>query len=598
MFSKKSCPQCGAALSSTDPQVPCPACLMQLGMQSRQAQSGMADSMGLEHTRASGGIIDNPISLSELRTAFPQLEILEVIGIGGMGVVYRANQKSLDRIVALKVIKPNPNKQKDFADRFAREAKALARLSHPNIVTVHDFGNVNGLYYFLMEFVDGLNLRQLIQSKNLTSRDALEIVPAVCDALQYAHDNGIVHRDIKPENILVDKQGRIKIADFGLAKMLDRDGNQNMLTHTNYVMGTAHYMAPEQLEKPLEVDHRADIYSLGVVIYELLTGELPIGRFALPSQKAQLDVRLDEIVLHTLEKEPSLRYQRVDQVKTDLSSVSMKKAVAKQNVPSVDQAGPFSRFLDRVSRWRDQREIGRQQKAQAAHASAFQADRFASQKMPRKPVAQPNYRCRTIPRAGFFHAILHYQTWLNALYLLISFPISIFYFVFIITGLSTGLGTIIVWIGIPILIGTLLGVRAFTIFERTTTAGMLNTRIPVNPSRYRPSGFWDHLKYLFADSLTWTSIAYMLLKFVLSIVTFVLLIVAFTVPLALVAQVFFYQYDWVNIGIHRWDIDTPRESGVAAAAGALLMFVSAHIVNGCAWLHANLAWLLIGRRQR
>lgn len=150
-----------------------------------------------------------------------------------------------------------------FAERFTREARALARLSHPNIVAVHEFGQVNGLHYFIMEFVDGVNLRQLEQSGKLSPREALQIIPQICEALQFAHDKGIVHRDIKPENVLLDKKSRVKIADFGIAKILGQAGDVR-LTGAKDVVGTPHYMAPEQIEHPQTVDHRADIYSLGL----------------------------------------------------------------------------------------------------------------------------------------------------------------------------------------------------------------------------------------------------------------------------------------------------------------------------------------------
>ena len=247
-----------------------------------------------------------------------------------MGAVYKARQRGLDRLVALKILPPQGASDPAFTERFSREARALAKLNHPNIVTVHDFGEIvtdhgsgetGGLYFFIMEYVDGANLRQLLQAKNLTPAEAMKIVPPICEALQYAHDEGIVHRDIKPENILVDKKGRVKIADFGLAKLLGRKAEMYTLTGPWQVMGTPHYMAPEQMERPLAVDHRADIYSLGVVLYEMLTGELPLGRFLPPSQKVQIDVRLDEIVLKTLEKEPERRYQHVSEVKTQVESI-------------------------------------------------------------------------------------------------------------------------------------------------------------------------------------------------------------------------------------------------------------------------------------
>jgi serine/threonine protein kinase len=264
-----------------------------------------------------------PPSIEELARHFPQLEVLELLGHGGMGAVYKARQKDLDRLVAVKVLPPEVGADPAFAERFTREARALARLNHPNIVIVYDFGRTGGLFYFVMEFVDGVNLRHAIRGGELAPPQALAIVPQICDALQYAHDEGVVHRDIKPENILLDKRGRVKIADFGLAKLVGASGVMpGTLTGTFQVMGTLHYMAPEQLERPLSVDHRADIYSLGVVFYELLTGQLPLGRFDLPSQRVQVDVRLDEVVLKTLEREPDRRYQQVSQVKTAMESIA------------------------------------------------------------------------------------------------------------------------------------------------------------------------------------------------------------------------------------------------------------------------------------
>ena len=138
------------------------------------------------------------------------------------------------------------------------------------------------------------------------------VVPKICEALEFAHNEGILHRDIKPENILVDVRGRVKIADFGIAKLVEDARPGTALTGSGRTLGTPHYMAPEQLEKPGTVDHRADIYSLGVVFYEMLTGELPLGRFQPPSHKVAMDVRLDEVVLHALEKEPSRRYQHAE----------------------------------------------------------------------------------------------------------------------------------------------------------------------------------------------------------------------------------------------------------------------------------------------
>ena len=267
--------------------------------------------------------------IDQLAKLFPQFEILEFLGQGGMGFVYKARQPRLDRLVALKVLAPDPENRGRFAERFEREAQALARLSHPNIVAVYEFGEAGGLYFLAMEFVDGANLRNLIRGQALKPEQALAIVPAICDALQFAHTNGIVHRDIKPENILLDKQGRVKIADFGIAKMSGQE-RREALTAEQQAIGTPHYMAPEQIERPTQVDHRADIYSLGVVLYEMLTGELPLGKFALPSKKVQVDVRLDDVVLRALEKEPARRYQQAGDVKTDVETIATGKGAPGQ----------------------------------------------------------------------------------------------------------------------------------------------------------------------------------------------------------------------------------------------------------------------------
>src|SRR5437588_84455 len=311
----RTCPECHSAVPDDAPQELCPKCLMQQAL-NHSGINGVAADSPPAHGRF---IASTPPELAE---RFPQLEILELLGQGGMGAVYKARQKKLDRIVALKIMAPQVAADPAFAERFAREARALAKLNHPNIVAVHDYGQEGSFYYFIMEYVDGLNLRQLMEGKPVAASVALQIVPQVCDALQYAHDEELVHRDIKPENILIDKRGRVKIADFGLAKLLGQGTPSYTLTGSRQIMGTPHYMAPEQMEKPSTVDHRADIYSLGVVFYEMLTGELPLGRFALPSEKAPVDGRLDEIVLRTLEKDPGRRYQRVSEVKTDMEAVA------------------------------------------------------------------------------------------------------------------------------------------------------------------------------------------------------------------------------------------------------------------------------------
>ena len=305
----RSCPRCRSPLPSDAPAGSCPRCLLAAGFES-----------------ADGAPADDVPERAEIERRFPDMELTDVLGRGGMGIVFKARQKSLDRVVALKVlpqaVAAGGGDAGRFEERFTREARALARLSHPHIVGVHEFGERDGLYYFVMEYVDGVNLRQAMAGEGLSPQQALAIVPQICDALQYAHDQGVVHRDIKPENVLLDREGCVKIADFGLAKLVVRTAGDRTLTRQGLVMGTPHYMAPEQLETPADVDHRADIYSLGVVLYEMLTGELPLGRFAKPSEKVAVDVRLDEVVLRSLEKERERRYQRAAEVRTSIDGVA------------------------------------------------------------------------------------------------------------------------------------------------------------------------------------------------------------------------------------------------------------------------------------
>lgn len=385
----RNCPQCGTPLPAGALAGLCPACLLQQGAATDTATQGKRPPF-------------QPPSVAQLAPLFPQLEILELIGKGGMGAVYKARQRQLDRIVALKILPPGIGDDPAFAERFAREAKALARLNHPGIVTLYEFGSsardsapagfnpekekwekgdegqkasagevssapsprfpsaenqrqlkAPPIYFFLMEFVDGVNLRQLLHTGRISPREALAIVPQICDALQFAHDQGIVHRDIKPENILLDRRGRVKVADLGLAKIVgtergsvSRSSDENtgaagqsessttrvsaaghrpalqVLTDPGKVMGTPHYRAPEQVSHPADVDHRAAIYALGVVFYQMLTGELPGKRLEPPPSKVRIDVRLDEVVLRALEKKPEMRYQQVSALKTEVETVA------------------------------------------------------------------------------------------------------------------------------------------------------------------------------------------------------------------------------------------------------------------------------------
>lgn len=324
------CPQCRTPLPVQALAGLCPACMFEQG--AFDSRSNIAVSAFV------------PPAIEELAPLFPSLEILELIGRGGMGAVYKARQTELDRVVALKILPSAIARDPAFSERFSREARALAKLSHPGIVALFEFGRSGDLFFFLMEFVDGVTLRQLLTGERLSTREALAIVPRICDALQYAHDRGIVHRDIKPENILLDRQGSVKIADFGLAKLVgpassqvdprsDHPDAQDRLgaelpayTEAGSLMGTPAYMAPEQIDHPSSVDHRADIYALGVIFYQMLTGELPDKPLSPPSSRTLIDVRLDEVVIRALQQNPILRYQQADNLKTRVEDISSSPA--------------------------------------------------------------------------------------------------------------------------------------------------------------------------------------------------------------------------------------------------------------------------------
>ncbi len=280
---------------------------------------------GLQSVRMTGGgslQSWEPPTVAEAARLFPNYEITEMIGRGGMGVVYKGRQTSLDRMVAIKLLPLEVSIDRDFGDRFVREARTMAKMNHPNIVSVFDFGNTTeGHLYFVMEFVEGTTLHHLIKSVGLKASQALEIIVRVCEALQYAHSEGVIHRDIKPANILVDTKGRVKVTDFGLARMdTSKTPEEWGQTMTGMVLGTPDYMAPEQ-KKGIRVDHRADIYSLGVMLYEMLCGEIPAGIFDPPSLRVAVDERIDQVVICAMQQEPDRRYASSGEMKTAVETI-------------------------------------------------------------------------------------------------------------------------------------------------------------------------------------------------------------------------------------------------------------------------------------
>jgi len=282
---------------------------------------------------SSGGFV--PPTIDELNAELPSYEFVEMLGCGGMGAVFKARQPNLDRMVAIKILPLELGEEGlQFAERFKREAQALAKLNHPNIVSVFDFGQtIKGQFYFVMEFVEGTDLHQVIRSGQAGTEHVLGWVPQVCEALQYAHSKGIVHRDIKPANILIDLEGTVKVADFGLAKLAGDDTDQPQLTVTDMAMGTPDYVAPETLEIGVVPDHRADIYAIGVMLYEMLTGKVPRGAYRTPSEKVPgLDSRFDHLVAEAMDADRDTRIQQATEISSKLWEIGNQPAAEAREV--------------------------------------------------------------------------------------------------------------------------------------------------------------------------------------------------------------------------------------------------------------------------
>jgi serine/threonine-protein kinase len=259
-------------------------------------------------------------------------ELLEKIGEGGMGIVYKAKCHLLNRIVAVKILKTAFFKDEEFVARFKREATSAARLSHPNIVNVHDVGEDNNVHFIVMEYINGKTLKQIIKtSGRLSSEKTVDIVLQIASALDCAHKNNIIHRDIKPDNILITEDNIVKVADFGIAKVLD----SRTVTNSNKVIGTAHYFSPEQAKGNF-VDGRTDIYSLGIVMYEMITGRVPynaescitiammhIQEPVTPPIEIIADIpeNVNGVILKAMEKEPMNRYQDAKKMAEILSAI-------------------------------------------------------------------------------------------------------------------------------------------------------------------------------------------------------------------------------------------------------------------------------------
>jgi len=258
-----------------------------------------------------------------MHAMLPQYDEWSVLGLGGMGAVYKARQTSLDRMVAIKVLPPEAaDDETEFIERFKNEARTMAKLNHPAIVAVYDFGTTSdGLLYFVMEYIDGTDVWKMLQQQGKLSVDhALAITAHVCDALAYAHEHGVIHRDIKPANILINREGAVKVADFGLARMHD-PAQTSGLTRTGMAMGTPDFVAPETLIEGTNVDGRADLYAVGVMLYNMLTGKIPRGFFQMPGEATGCDKRFDAIVRKAMEHDVKQRYQSAREIRRDLDCI-------------------------------------------------------------------------------------------------------------------------------------------------------------------------------------------------------------------------------------------------------------------------------------
>ncbi len=254
---------------------------------------------------------------SQLMPLFPGYDIECLIATGGMGAVYRAVQRSLERTVALKILPREFSADAAFCAGFEAEAKAMARLNHPNLIGVYDFGEVDGMLYIIMEYVPGQSLFHSAHGQAIDPGEVVRLVTGICAGLAHAHQHGILHRDIKPANILLDLHAQPKIGDFGLARPVDRK-----IEEGEEIFGTPHYTAPEVVQLPQQIDNRADIFSVGVVLHELLTGKLPADDPRPASAISRCDPRFDAVIRRATNPSPAARYASATELADELNKIS------------------------------------------------------------------------------------------------------------------------------------------------------------------------------------------------------------------------------------------------------------------------------------
>ncbi|MGH9453093.1 MAG: protein kinase domain-containing protein, partial [Terriglobia bacterium] len=340
------CTRCGSSLSAseyaetiggkTSPEA------AEAEFRERAAAVGLASpppSSANTPTLTAAGLGVTPFSSSESTIIEPgsdfgpRYRIISLLGRGGMGAVYKAYDRDLDRDVALKLVRPELTSQPHSMLRFKQELLLASKISHKNILRIHDLGDVNGMKFISMAYIEGEDLHHLLKrTGRLPLEQVLNIARQLCQALEAAHAEGVVHRDLKPQNILLDEAGHAYVSDFGLAKSLESDSAT--MTQTGVILGTPQYMSPEQVEG-VSVDHRSDIYALGLILYELATGESPFtGETPMQSMYRRLKQKprdpreinsdlppyLGRIILRCLEKDPVKRYQTAHDLLLDLDT--------------------------------------------------------------------------------------------------------------------------------------------------------------------------------------------------------------------------------------------------------------------------------------
>src|SRR6184192_4061410 len=307
------CRKCGAEICADAPEGLCTACLFETGLNLLAGESVVPQKRGDPGPDDGVPLPDrkNKSDRSKTFANFGDYELLEEIGRGGQGVVYRAHQKSLNRIVALKVIGLGPWTTETHLKRFRREAEAAASLEHPGIVPIHEVGERDGQCYFSMKFIEGGQLDEVVRRTPVSIRQAVELIAKVARTVHYAHEHGILHREIKPGNILLDQRGEPHLTDFGLARLVE---SESTVTRTLEVLGTPSYMAPEQaVGNNAAISSVTDVYGLGAVLYQLLTGQPPFA--------GGTTYETIKLLLDTEPRQPRLLNPKIDR---DLSTICLK----------------------------------------------------------------------------------------------------------------------------------------------------------------------------------------------------------------------------------------------------------------------------------